>query len=110
VAYIYFGYKDQTQQRLLDIISIFTKQLLSQLPDLPPDIEPAYDRASDEYPSLETLKHFLFSMPGNFASAGVGGGRVYIVCDALDEMHKHNQRQELLPIFHDMKRANSRSF
>ncbi|KAF8246872.1 hypothetical protein K440DRAFT_500980, partial [Wilcoxina mikolae CBS 423.85] len=28
VAYIYFGYKDQTQQRLLDIISIFTKQLL----------------------------------------------------------------------------------
>jgi hypothetical protein len=35
---------------------------------------------------------------------------VYIVCDALDEMHEYNQRQELLPLFHDMKHASFKIF
>ncbi|KAF8246873.1 hypothetical protein K440DRAFT_630440 [Wilcoxina mikolae CBS 423.85] len=49
-------------------------------------------------------------MSGNFASGDGDGGRVYIVCDALDETDEHNQRQELLPLFHDMKRARFKIF
>ncbi|KAF8541178.1 hypothetical protein BDD12DRAFT_949430 [Trichophaea hybrida] len=100
VAYIYFGYQDQLNQKPIDIISSFTKQLLGQLPELPPDIESSYDRMEEERPNYETLKGFLFSMPGYFASHG---RRTFIVCDALDEMHEYDQRQELLPLFHHMK-------
>ena len=38
----------------------------------------------------------LLSMPKRFA-------RVFVVCDALDEMDQDEQRVELLPLFHDMK-------
>jgi len=102
VAYIYFGYQDQLRQKPIDIISSFTKQLLGQLPELPPDIESSYDNMTkkSERPNYEALKGFLFSLPRRFAS---NGKRTYIVCDALDEMHEYDQRQELLPLFHDMK-------
>jgi hypothetical protein len=34
VAYLYFGNKEQEQQKPLDILAVFTKQLLNQLPEL----------------------------------------------------------------------------
>ena len=36
-------------------------------------------------------------MPKRFAR------RVFVVCDALDEMDQHEQREELLPLFHRLK-------
>ena len=39
----------------------------------------------------------LLSLPKQFA------GRVFVVCDALDEMDQHEQREELLPLFHRLK-------
>ena len=38
----------------------------------------------------------LLSMPKWFS-------RVFVVCDALDEMDQQEQRAELLPLFHQMK-------
>jgi Cdc6-like AAA superfamily ATPase len=100
VAYLYFGYQDRTQQRPIDVFSIFTKQLVSQLPELPPDILEVHSKKGTESPGLEMLRRFLFSMPKRFSSLG---RRVFIVCDALDEMDEHQQRDVLLPLFHDME-------
>jgi hypothetical protein len=80
-------------------MSIIMKQLLSQLPELPSNIESLYDELKADRPKHETIKSFLFSMASCFAP----DGRVFIVCDALDEMDEHEQRQELLPLFHEMK-------
>jgi hypothetical protein len=82
-------------------------QLLSQLPELPPDIESSYEQQKTGSPNYKTLEGFLFSMPQRFSS---NGHRVFIVCDALDETDEHNQRQELLPLFHNMKQVGFNIF
>jgi hypothetical protein len=100
VAYLYFGYKDQTRQRPIDVMSIFTKQLLNRLPELPPDIEALYDEKGTESLDAHTLRGLLFSMPKRFSSHT---GRAFIVCDALDEMDEYKQRDVLLPLLHDLE-------
>ena len=37
-------------------------------------------------------------------------GKAFIVCDALDEMDENKQRDQLLPLFHDMADAGFRIF
>ena len=61
VAYLYFGYKDQTQQRPIDVFSIFTKQLLHQLPELPPDIGNAYNEKGAERPDADTVRICVYA-------------------------------------------------
>ena len=109
VAYLYFGYQDQTQQRPIDVFSIFTKQLLCQLPELPPDIEDVYNKKRTESLDADTLKGLLFSMPARFSALNPSR-RTFIVCDALDEMDKDRQRAVLLPLFHEMAHAGFEIF
>ena len=107
VGYLYFGYKDRTQQTPIQVCSIITKQLLEYLPELPPDIERWYDEKKRESPDFETLKGILFSIPRRF----LGRSRQpFIICDALDEMDELNQRQKLLPILHSMADAGFKIF
>lgn len=106
VAYIYFGYGEQAQQRPVDVLSIFTKQLLRQLPTIPADIEDAYDQFRFESPNLTMVKRFISLMPEHFAAQG---GRVFVVCDALDEADELWQQQDL-PIVHELGNMNFRIF
>jgi hypothetical protein len=89
-------------------MSIFIRQLLSRLPELPPSIEASYDKCKSEQPGHEALIGFLLSMPDYYAS--LGNRQVFIVCDALDETDEHNQRQELLPLFHELKASGFKMF
>lgn len=108
VAYIYFGYQDQNQQKPIDVISIFIRQLLVQLQELPSDIESPFDMmAQNGSPNYDTLKGFIFSLSKRFSKQN---GQAFIVCDALDEMDEHGQRQELLPLLHEMKNAGIKLF
>lgn len=102
VAYIYFGYQDRTKQRPIDVYSIFVKQLLQELAPLPPDVEKMYDAKGTDSLDVKVLRDLLFSMPQRFS---IVCRRAFIVCDALDEMDQDQQRNVLLPLFHEMEQA-----
>ena len=98
VGHIYFEYQEQQQQTVLAVVASLVKQLLSQIPpaEFPKDIETQYQGKKSEHPSADDLIKMLLSMPERFT-------RVFIVCDALDEMNQDEQRVGLLPLFHRMK-------
>ena len=97
VGHIYFEYQEQQQQTILAVVASLVKQLLSQIPpaEFPKDIETQYQGKKSEHPSADDLIKMLLSMPERFA-------RVFVVCDALDEMNQDQQRVGLLPLFHRM--------
>lgn len=76
------------------------KQLLSQVPPskFPKDIIGQYHEKKFDHPSSDGLEKMLVSMTGSFS-------RVFVACDALDEMNQFNQRAYLLPLFHRLKDA-----
>ena len=99
VGNIYFEYQVQRQQTGLAVVMTLVKQLLSQISptEFPKDIEAKYQRSKTQHASADDLTDMLLSMPKRFA------GRVFVVCDALDEMDQDEQREHLLPLFHRMK-------
>ena len=98
VGHIYFEYQEQKQQTVLAVVASLVKQLLSQIPPtkFPKDIEAKYQAEKHQHATADGLIDMLLSMPTRFA-------RVFVVCDALDEMDQQEQRRELLPLFHRMK-------
>lgn len=97
VAYIYFDYKEQEDQRPIHILASLVKQLASQLPHLPKEVEDLHDklRYQGKRPGLEELYATLLVTFQSF-------GRVFFVFDALDECDPQSQRKKLLPLFHRM--------
>ena len=97
VGHIYFEYQEQKQQTVLAVLASLAKQLASQIPpaEFPKDIEAKYQREQSQHASASDLIGILLAMPKWFA-------RVFVVCDALDEMNQQEQ-QKLLPLFHQMK-------
>ena len=100
VGHIYFEYQEQKQQTCLAIVASLVKQLLSQIPptEFPKDIEKKYQEEKTQHASADDLTDMLLSMPKRFARR-----RVFVVCDALDETDQHEQREELLPLFHCLR-------
>ena len=100
VGHIYFEYQEQKQQAALAVIASLVKQLLSQIPPakFPKDIEMEYRRKKFQHPSADDLIGMLLTIPKWFS-------RVFVVCDALDEMDQLEQRAHLLPLFHRMKNS-----
>ena len=98
VGHIYFEYQEQKQQTILAVLTSLVKQLLSQIPptEFPEDIEAKYQREKNQHASANDLRDMLLSTPKWFS-------RVFVVCDALDEMDQWEQRAELLPLFRKMK-------
>ena len=98
VGYIYFEYQEQMQQTSLAVIASLVKQLLLQIPlaVFPKDIRAKYEENKSRRPSMDDLTGMLLSVPNHFK-------RVFVVCDALDEMDRYNQRDHLLPLFHRLK-------
>ena len=98
VGHIYFEYQEQKQQTVLAVVASLVKQLLSQIPPtkFPKDIEAKYQAQKHQHATADSLIGMLLSMPNRFT-------RVFVVCDALDEMDQQEQRRELLPLFHRMR-------
>ena len=98
VAHTYFEYQEQKQQTVLTVLGSLVKQLLSQIPptEFPGDMEVIYQRRKPQHASARDLMSMLLLMPKLFS-------RVFVVCDALDEMDEQEQRAGLLPLFHQMK-------
>jgi hypothetical protein len=108
IAYLYCGYQDRISQKPLDFFSAFTKQLLEQLPEIPNEIVELFDEEETQRLDMVSLKRILLSMPTIFSDHRCS--RAFIVCDALDEMDEYEQRQVLLPFFHDMAKAGFKIF
>lgn len=100
VAHVYFEYQEQNQQTILAVMTSIVKQLLSQIPPsrFPQDVQAVYQCQKSQHPTVDDILPMLVSMPYRFS-------RVFVVCDALDEMDQHTQRKHLLPLFHRMKDA-----
>jgi hypothetical protein len=105
VAHIYFEYQEQKQQTSLVVMASIVRQLLAQIPPsrFIEDVRKMYQEKRSQQPMLDDIKQILSSIPGQFS-------RVFVVCDALDEMDQYNQREHLLPLFHHMKDSGIRLF
>ena len=64
----------------------------------PDDIRAKYEEKKSQSPSMDDLTSLLISMPSHFK-------RVFVICDALDEMDRCDQRDHLLPLFHRLKES-----
>lgn len=97
VAHIYFNYKEQGQQRLIDVLCSLVKQLACQVRRLPKEIEDLYDKLEPKQkaPTPQDLYAILLVVANSFA-------QTFVICDALDECDRKTQRKELLPLFHRM--------
>lgn len=97
VAHIYFNYKEQKQQRPIDVLASFVKQLAFQLKDLPQEIRNLHIKCTEagERPTFEELYTVLITTHKSYA-------QTFFVCDALDECDQRSQRRELLSLFHCM--------
>jgi hypothetical protein len=98
VAHFYFEYQEQKQQTILEVVASIVKQLLSQIPlfRFPQEVQAIFAAKKSQCPMVDDLIQMLLSILARFS-------RVFIICDALDEMHRHSQRDHLLPLFHRMK-------
>lgn len=105
LAYIYFNYQEQLQQKPIQVLSSLAKQLVSQIKHLPKEIEDFHDRLKSQRksPTLVDLKEALFSAFKSF-------DQVFFVFDALDECDQEDQREELLPLFHDLAENGANVF
>ncbi|KAH0608836.1 uncharacterized protein H6S33_001064 [Morchella sextelata] len=101
VSYIYFNYKEQKQQKPLQILASLVKQLACQTSQLPSYIVDLHTRLTKEtkQPTEQELYSALVSTLKAF-------GRVFFVFDALDECHQTDRRTTLLPLFHRMVGEN----
>lgn len=97
VAYIYFSYKEQDQQKAIHILSSLIKQLAYQTPQLPSRIEELHDAMvkGGKRPTLENLYPALLVTIKLFH-------RAFFIFDALDECDPKEQRKEILPLMHRM--------
>ncbi|RPB14393.1 hypothetical protein P167DRAFT_68583 [Morchella conica CCBAS932] len=100
VAHIYFDYKDQEQQKAIDVLSSLVKQLAYQLPRPLKELEELYERkeSKDRRPTTDELLSILLIIFTSF-------NRVFLIFDALDES---DQRKEILPLIQrmSMKKVN----
>ncbi|KAF8246653.1 hypothetical protein K440DRAFT_683829 [Wilcoxina mikolae CBS 423.85] len=108
VAYIYFNYKEQDQQKPVDILASLVKQLAHQSLRLPAHLEELHDKFTQgEYegkrPTYKELYTALIETSKSFA-------QTFIICDALDECDRQEQREILLPLFHRMGERGIRLF
>lgn len=93
MAYIYFNFKEQEQQRPTQALSSLIKQLITQVKGsvFPAEAKKLYDEfiLQQKQPPFQNLQQVLSSISQNFT-------RVFFVFDALDECDEKIQRMELL--------------
>ena len=92
VLYTYFSYNNHQSQTASNIIASLLRQLLSQLPIVPVEVESIYMCCSPNHsrPELSTLFRLFVSCVANFSS-------VLVVFDGLDEC-EGAQLREIVPL------------
>ncbi|TVY86815.1 Ankyrin repeat,PH and SEC7 domain containing protein [Lachnellula willkommii] len=97
IAYVYFNFRRQEEQKLEIILAGILKQLLQSRPSLPESIKALYSRHKQDqtpWPTADTLKE-LRSVVALYS-------RVFIVADALDECQNEHRTNFLSGVF-DLK-------
>lgn len=86
VAYIYFNFKEQNQQRPVDVLASLVKQLACQIRHLPQEIGVLHEKLASEQ-KRATLKdlYSLLLVTAKFFT------KTFIICDALDECDPESQ-------------------
>lgn len=103
VAYIYFDYKEQTEQQLpIHILASLLKQLVGQIASIPAELEDLYERKkiSGEELTSEELFSALITTSESFT-------RVFFIFDALDESE---HRETLIPLLRRFRNENIKLF
>lgn len=85
IAYIYFNFRRQDEQNLLDLLTSILKQLATGRSCLPQGVKTLFDeyRGKNQHLSLEDTKMLLQKITASYS-------RVYIILDALDECQGSN--------------------
>ncbi len=80
IAYIYFNFRRQDEQKIEDLLASLLKQLAESQPSLPGPVKELYDRHNPKRtrPSLDELSGSLQAVTKLYS-------QVFIVVDALDE-------------------------
>lgn len=99
---MYFDYKAQQTQTPIDIVTGLLKQLLTQLADIPEELECLYDECTraDKKPDQSTLTQLLASVSQKFST-------VYMIFDALDECSDSHQK-DMSGLFAQLQQSSHR--
>lgn len=102
MAYIYFNYKDQAQQKTTQVFTSLIKQFCDQLPKLPIEVADLYDKLKSDKrrPTVMQLFTLLLTIVESFDHA-------YVIFDALDECDAVLQKKELIPLIRRMAQSGS---
>ncbi|KAI1135672.1 hypothetical protein F5Y05DRAFT_167876 [Hypoxylon sp. FL0543] len=97
IAYLYFNFRRQTEQKVIDLESSLLKQLAQSQPSLPGAVKDLYNRHKQRRsrPSEDELLEALRSITTLYS-------RVFIIVDALDECET-SQREKLLSGLFDLQ-------
>lgn len=100
MAYYYFVFEDRDKLDLADLLGSLIRQLVLQMKDMPLDIENLQSTLGYGYrkrrPTVDELYQILKTVSKLL-------GRTFILCDALDECDPETLREDLLPLFYQMK-------
>jgi Cdc6-like AAA superfamily ATPase len=80
IAYIYFNFRRQQEQKPPDLLASLLKQLVQEQPFMPEHVKSLYERHKDKRtrPSFDEISKALDSIVADYS-------RVFIIIDALDE-------------------------
>lgn len=101
VAYIYFDYMEQDQQKLRLVLASLVKQLACQASSFSEErynLRPIIMEYDPE-PTPEILYTALLGISKLF-------NRVFLIFDGLDECNQKDQLNDLLPLFHRLAKDN----
>ncbi|TGZ78068.1 ankyrin [Ascodesmis nigricans] len=98
LAHIYFDHAMSKQQTKLFVTRNFVKQFLRQIPktEFPNEVITEHEYHSHAIPTKDFLEQTLHSMPSRFK-------RLFIVCDALDEIESLAQRRQILAFLRELQ-------
>ncbi|KAF4154399.1 hypothetical protein CNMCM6069_009417 [Aspergillus lentulus] len=98
IAYIYFNFRRQNEQKVEDLLASLLKQLSQEQPALPDSVGTLYKKHKDKgtRPSLDEIPEALRSVAAKYS-------RAYIVIDALDECEVYGRRTKFLAEIFDLQ-------
>jgi hypothetical protein len=107
IAYLYCNFRQQKEQKPMDLLLSLIKQLLQERPSMPEKVKSIYDRHKDKRtrPSFDEISKLLHSVVADYS-------RTFIIIDALDECQTSNggRRKLLSEIFNLQARTGAYFF
>jgi hypothetical protein len=106
ITYVYFDYKDQATQDVVNLLANILKQILSQLGEVSDELITAIDDLRSQ------SRHFLDTSQVSeiIKLAANHLNRTYIIVDSLDDCREPSVRAQFLAIMDSLKAGNLRIF